>query len=236
MNLTYLIIALFVVIGFLFLFKKIIEARNFQFLGNIIKRIDTNKKVVALTFDDGPNPPYTDHILSYLKEYNASATFFVLGRRLKKYPSHGQKIVREGHEIANHSYTHKYLLLRPPRTIRKEILKADEAIKEINSVISPYFRPPFGKKLFILPWYLKKMGKTTVSCDVDTGRTEFVSRDSIQISEIILKKVKPGSIIMLHEGGGDKSHIVDSVRIILEELTKKGFKVTSVSGLLEKTG
>jgi peptidoglycan/xylan/chitin deacetylase (PgdA/CDA1 family) len=232
----YMAVVLCAVPILLLLFRKFIEARNFQFFGNIVKSVDTDKKIVALTFDDGPNPPYTDQILSILKEYNAKATFFVLGVKLESYKELGLKIVNEGHDLANHSFSHKYLLLRSSRTIKQEIHKTDQIIQQITSKKSSFFRPPFGKKLIFLPWYLRKIGKLTIMCDVDACRAEIVTRDSHKMSEEILKKVKPGSIIMLHDGGGNKSHTVAALSIILKELTRKGYSITSVSGLLKEVG
>jgi peptidoglycan/xylan/chitin deacetylase (PgdA/CDA1 family) len=234
MTFCWIVIVPCTVLVLFWVLRRIAESRNFQFFGTIVSRVDTKRKVVALTFDDGPNPPYTDRILSILRDYSAKATFFVLGKRLEEHPATGQRMVDEGHEIANHSYSHKYLLLRPPRTIREEILRAEAAIRKIAPESSTLFRPPFGKKLLYLTWFLKKMGKTTIMCDVDAGSAEFVSRNPWEITEIILGKVRPGSIIMLHDGGDDKRHVVEAVQLLAAELTSRGYQMTSVSELLKQ--
>jgi peptidoglycan/xylan/chitin deacetylase (PgdA/CDA1 family) len=229
-------LAVAAIIMFFAAFRKLIEARSFQFFGSIVHRVDVRKKIVALTFDDGPNPPFTDQILEALREHKAHATFFMLGCRLERHPSVAQRAVAEGHEVGNHSYSHSYLLLRPPSTIKREIQRADDAMEALGLGRPHLFRPPFGKKLFVLPFYLKKMGKTTVMCDADSGGAEFKSRDAAQIRDRILRKIRPGSIIMLHDGGGDKAHIVETVRLLLQSLTQQGYSVLTVSALLREGG
>jgi len=220
--------------GLLLIFRRHTEARNFQLFGKIINRVNTENKIVALTFDDGPNPPYTEQILSILKTHNVKATFFVLGARLKEHPNLASKIVQEGHELANHSFSHKYLLFRPPHVIKHQVLQTDEALRRITPNPPPFFRPPFGKKFIILPWLLRKMGKTTVMCDVEASRAEMTFRDSLQIRNEVLQRVKPGSIIMLHDGGGDKSPTVKALGMILKELKKRCYTITSVTGLIRE--
>jgi peptidoglycan/xylan/chitin deacetylase (PgdA/CDA1 family) len=220
------------IIGGLLAFKKLIEARSFQFFGKIVHRVDVPKKIVALTFDDGPNPPYTNRILEILRDHGAHATFFMLGCRLQQHPSLVRQAVAEGHEIGNHSFAHSYLLLRPPGAIRKEIERTDEMLEALGLQRPHLFRPPFGKKLFFLPYYLKRMGKITVMCDVDSGGAEFKSRDADLVCDRILKKIRPGSIIMLHDGGGDKEHIVEAVRLLMQGLAKAGYSAVTVSALM----
>ena len=234
MTILYGILFLLVLCGLLVAFRKLIEARSFQFLGDIVHRVDVTRKMVALTFDDGPNPPFTNRILEALKEYKARATFFVLGFRLERHPSVAQQTLAEGHELGNHSFSHKYLLLRLPSTIKREIQSADELMEALCLGRPRLFRPPFGKKLFLLPYFLKKMHKTTVMCDVDSGGKEFISRNAEEICGILMSKIRPGSIIMLHDGGGDKDHIVRTVRLLLQRLTDEGYSVVTVSELLKE--
>ncbi len=232
MTLLSAILSVAAIAGGLAAFKKLIEARSFQFFGKIVHRVDVTKKIVALTFDDGPNPPYTNHILEILRAYGCRATFFMLGSRMEQHPSVARQAVAEGHEVGNHSFAHSYLLLRPPAVIRKEIERADEVMEALGLQRPRLFRPPFGKKLLFLPYYLKKMGKITVMCDVDSDGAEFKSRDAALICDRILNKIQPGSIIMLHDGGGDKGHIVETVRLLLQGLAKTGYSLVTVSTLM----
>ncbi|WP_180849989.1 polysaccharide deacetylase family protein [Bacillus sp. UMB0893] len=103
-----------------------------------------NKKQVALTFDDGPHPHYTQQILETLKKHHAKATFYVLGSRVDFYPNLAKQIVREGHEIGNHSWSHKDLTTLPPEMIQEEGDQSNEAIEKATGSAPKTVRPPFG--------------------------------------------------------------------------------------------
>src|SRR5262245_313268 len=91
---------------------KFMNARGFQVSGEIVPRVNTSRHVVALTFDDGPVPPYTGDLLSLLREKNVKATFFVIGRNLEQFPSLGEQIERAGHELGNHTYSHQRMVFK----------------------------------------------------------------------------------------------------------------------------
>src|SRR5687768_951326 len=110
-------------------FWQIGKSRTFQFFGTITARVETGEKIVALTFDDGPTPQFTDEILEVLKQQDVKATFFFIGGDLEKYPEEGRKIVAAGHEIGNHSYSHQRMMLVTPSFVKEEILRTDQLIK-----------------------------------------------------------------------------------------------------------
>ncbi len=126
---------------------KISRARTFQFFGEVISRIDTTEKVVALTFDDGPSKE-TDKILAILSELNIKATFFVTGAALEKHMNEGEKMVASGHELGNHSYSHKRMVLKSFEFVKSEIEKTDSLIKRTGYQGDIYFRAPFWEKAF----------------------------------------------------------------------------------------
>src|SRR5690606_32267549 len=96
---------------------------SFTLIGSLVNRVDTEKPLIALTFDDGPQPEFTEEILQILADYNAKATFFVTGAEMEQNPEQGKKIVAAGHELGNHSYSHKTMVLRTPSFVREEIAK-----------------------------------------------------------------------------------------------------------------
>jgi chitin deacetylase len=109
---------------------EVCKSRTFQFFGDIVPRVITRQKVVALTFDDGPTPGVTEDVLSILKEGNVKATFFVIGAELERNPEEGRKIVAAGHELGNHSYSHKRMVLKTPSFIGSEVERTDQLIRQ----------------------------------------------------------------------------------------------------------
>src|SRR5262245_6137131 len=105
------------------------NSRTFQFFGDIVPRVNTSRKIVALTFDDGPTPEGTDQILAVLAEENVKATFFLTGSELEQNLEQGKKIVTAGHELGNHSYSHTRMLLVTPSFVKDEIERTDQLIR-----------------------------------------------------------------------------------------------------------
>ena len=132
-----------------------------------MRRINTTEKVVALTFDDGPTVTGTNDILSVLDEKQIKATSYLIGGELEQNLEEAKKLVAAGHEIGNHSYSHVRMLLVSPAFVQQEIEKTDHLIRQAGYHQEITFRPPYGKKLFALPWYLSKTGRKTISWDVE---------------------------------------------------------------------
>lgn len=125
---------------------KLMNSRTYQLFGEITNQVETNKKVVALTFDDGPSKS-VNQILSLLDKYNAKATFFIIGNELRKNPKEGQKIAEAGHQIGNHTYSHKKMVFKKTSFIKEEIEKTNKLIRKTGYEREIDFRPPNGKKL-----------------------------------------------------------------------------------------
>ncbi len=209
----------------LFLISK---SRTFQFFGEIIARVDTNEKIVALTFDDAPTE-YTEPILKTLQEKHVKATFFVIGSNLEKYPEIGKDIAQQGHEIGNHSYSHQRMLLKSQSFIDQEIQKTNSLIRQTGYEGEIFFRPPNGKKLFGLPWYLYQHGIKTIMVDIEPdtygNTTDF-------FVTYTLEKSKPGSIILLHPFCEGCNSQREAISKIVDGLQAKGYRFVTVSELL----
>ncbi len=173
---------------------QISKLRTFQFFGEIVSRGNTNEKVVAFTFDDGPTK-YTEEILHTLNEKHVKATFFVQGSELEKHIQEGKDIVAAGHELGNHTYSHNRMWLKSQKFIADELERTNRLIREAGHDGSIYFRPPYGKKLFGLPWYLSQNNIKTITWDVEPD-TYGTTTDFLV--SYTLKNTKPGSIILLH--------------------------------------
>ena len=220
---------LLIFIGVCFALFQISKSRTFQFFGEIYPRVETSNKVVALTFDDGPARPYTDEILKILREENVKATFFLTGSGIEENPGETEKIIADGHEIGNHSYHHERMILVTPNFVKNEIERTDELIKKSGYQGEILFRPPYGKKLFVLPWYLSNHHRKSITWDVEP-ETYFTKSEDIVKN--VLENTRNGSIILLHVMYDRRAESMRSVKPIIEGLKEKGFEFKTVSELL----
>lgn len=214
---------------------KTMNSRSFQLFGEIIPRVATDQKIVALTFDDGPNKK-TDEILKVLDELGIKATFFIVGKAVEDNPDELKKIVQAGHEIGNHTYSHKRMVAKPPSFIKKEIERTDQLIKEAGYQKEILFRPPYGKKLLGLPYHLKNNNKKTIMWDIEPNSIAATAQYPAQIVKHVEENVRPGSIILLHIWGYSTTDTRESVNGIVHNLREKGYKFTTVSQLIEHRG
>ena len=220
----------------LFSAYKLMNARGFQISGEIIPPVNTSRPLVALTFDDGPIPPYTSDLLLVLREKGAKATFFVTGQHLEKSPSLGGKIARDGHELGNHSYSHRRMVFKPYGFIRSEIERTDQLIHQAGYVGEIHFRSPYGKKLLLLPLYLWRAKKKNIFFDVEPDSDGDVATSADRIVEYVLARTRHGSIILLHAENGSRVESLKAVPGIIDGLRQRGYSFVTVSELLAAEG
>src|SRR5262245_15225207 len=214
---------------------QISKSRTFQFFGEIVPRINTRQKVVALTFDDGPTPGITEEVLSTLNEEGVKATFFVIGEELERNPEEGRKIVAAGHELGNHTYSHERMVLRTPSFIESEIERTDQLIRQAGYQSAIHFRPPFGKKLILLPYFLSKTSRKTITWDVEPDSYPEIAADANRIIAHVMEKSSPGSIILLHVMYKSRGESLKAVKGIITGLKGKGYSFKTVSEMLTIT-
>lgn len=214
--------------------KKLICSPKIQLLGEFVTRVKTTQKVVALTYDDGPNPPDTDRLLAVLEQFQVKATFFMLGKQVEQYPETAKTILSQGHELGNHSYSHAKMLWKSQKFIRSEIQETDRLLREVGVTGNIHFRPPYGLKFIVLPYVLRQLGKVTISWDIDSE--DYQKLEAQAIADKVLDLVKPGSIILLHDAlddlGGDRSKTIAATKISIERLLSNGYQFKTVSELL----
>jgi len=218
----------FVILGYGLL--QLSKSRTFQFFGVITNRVNTQEKVVALTFDDAPTEN-TSAIMKTLEEKNIKATFYLVGSAMEKYPEIARKIVQSGNEIGNHSYSHERLILKSPKFIESEITRTNQLIRSAGFAGEITFRPPNGKKLLLLPWYLAQNKIKTIMWDVEPDT--YYRGNSNLIIKNTLASVQPGSIILMHpfcnlQCAADREALPE----IIDELIAKGYKFITISELL----
>lgn len=215
---------------------QISKSRTFQFFGEIIPRINTPEKIVALTFDDGPTPGATEEVLSILNEENVKATFFVIGSDLERNLEEGRKIVAAGHELGNHSYSHERMVLKTPSFIESEIERTDQLIRQAGYQSTIHFRPPFGKKLILLPYFLSRTSRKTITWDVEPDSYPEIAGNSNRIVSHVMEKVRPGSIILLHVMYPSRGASLKAVKGVITGLKGEGYSFKTVSQMLDTLG
>jgi peptidoglycan-N-acetylglucosamine deacetylase len=203
------------------------NSRTYQLFGGLTSHVDTNKKVVALTFDDGPSKN-VEKILPLLEKYNAKATFFLIGNELEKNLEEGQKIAEAGHQIGNHTYSHKRMIFKSPSFIEKEIKTTNQLIRKTGYKGEIDFRPPNGKKLVGLPYFLKKQQMETITWNLEPDTYYTSVSDKVNY---VNKNVKPGSIILLHPMYDNTGNELKVIEGILKHLSEKGYEFVTVNGL-----
>lgn len=202
------------------------------FRGKIIHRVSLpqSRKVVALTFDDGPVQPQTLQVLNILKAQQVKATFFVIGRNVQRHPSIATRIVQDGHTIANHSWTHGYQQFSPQQAAR-EFQQTDQIIHEVTGVRNYWFRPPGGRLNNGLVAYAKTQKLPIIMWSVDS-RDWQPGRSPAQIKATVLQQTRPGSIVLLHDGGGPRQGMIQALPGMLTALKKQGYEFVTIPQLL----
>jgi peptidoglycan/xylan/chitin deacetylase (PgdA/CDA1 family) len=216
----------------LFGVNRFASARTVQLLGALVSRVETRERVLALTFDDGPRRGPVQTLLPLLAASQAHATFFVEGRELAQDLALGRELLAAGHKLGNHSYSHARMVLKSQNFIADEIERTDRAIRAAGQVGAILFRPPYGKKLLGLPWYLSKHDRPTIMWDV--APDDSASRTASQIAADVLAQVRPGSIILLHVMQASRRASLAAVPAILAGLSTAGYRFVTVSTLLRE--
>lgn len=206
------------------------RSRTFQFFGGIIHHVDTREKRVALTIDDGPEPGRTEELLSVLRRHDARATFFLIGADIERHPELARAIVAAGHQIGNHSFSHRRMVFKSAEFIRTEVERTNHAIRAIGYDGPMTFRPPFGKKLVGLPYYLRSQGIPTILWDIEPDSHPDVAASPERIVAHVIERVRPGSIILLHAMNRRPS--LDAVEPLLVQLAQQGFRSVPLAELL----
>ncbi len=185
--------------------------------------LKTDTKVVALTFDDGPNGNFTPKILDILKKNNVRATFFVLGQAAEKYPTVVARIKNEGHEIGNHGYNHQYL----QSGLVADLIKTDQAVFTLTGSHTYLYRPPGGRISKQQLNLIEQNGHTVTLWSVDSD--DWLNPGSGKIVQNVTKRVFPGSLILFHDGGdSQRGQTVDSLETIIRQLKTMGYEFITV--------
>ena len=205
--------------------------KYYEEVGHIVWEIQTNEKVVALTFDDGPHPKYTGQILDLLNQYGAKATFFLVGEHAEKNPQVVYRMYGDGHEIANHTYTHPFTKSVPK--IMKEIKQTNDTLFSITGYSPNLFRPVEGQYTDQLVDEVVKEGYKIVMWSWHQDTEDWKDPGVNKIVNKVLNGIEEGNIVLFHDGGGNREQTVKALEIILPELKKQGYKFITVTEMLK---
>ncbi|MEI7690940.1 MAG: polysaccharide deacetylase family protein [Actinomycetes bacterium] len=195
----------------------------------MISQAGPENKEVALTFDDGPSS-YTGAILDTLKKYHASATFFTLGNQVGSFPLAMQRAVAEGHVVGNHTWDHQDLTRLGPKDIRDEMSAQIDGVTGKKLPAPKLFRPPYGAVNDQIVAEARHQGMLTVLWSVDTNDYKLPAPDAMTAQ--VLAEVQPGAIVLMHDGGGDRTTTSAALPMIIKGLRKAGYKMVTVPQLL----
>lgn len=189
-------------------------------------------KVIALTFDDGPNGRYTPQVLNILKKYDIKATFFVLGENVADYPEILKRTHQDGHTIAMHSYDHQFLPRLSENAITENLTNNSQIIYKTIGLKPLLFRPPYGQCSVESRNAVRVLDLKTIMWS-SSSDDYLANRITAQkIASDIISLAGPGGIIMLHDGGGDRHKTVQALPVIIETLQGNGYKFLTVNELL----
>lgn len=210
------------------------RSRTTQLFGTLVTHVETNKQMVALTLDDGPNPKGTEATLAILDSVNVKATFFVTGGDLERHMAYGKRIVAAGHSLGNHSFTHSQMVLRPLSFMREEIEKTDVLIREAGWQGPIPFRPPYGRRLFVLPWYLKQNNRETYLWDIEPESYPEIAQDAHAMADYVAERVRAGSIILMHTMFESRKVSREAIPLIVDRVRAKGYKFVTLQELVKE--
>jgi peptidoglycan/xylan/chitin deacetylase (PgdA/CDA1 family) len=213
--------------------------RGQPLLENLPYTTPEGNPIVYLTFDDGPNAAgpdggYTQEMLALLKQYNAHVTFFNVGKSVSAWPDLVRAVATGGHYVANHTWDHSALagltkeeFVAEAERTRQAIIKAASDLFTLDKDVR-YLRPPYGSTDANTRQYAAELGYATVLWDIDPQ--DWRRPGTEEIADHVLSHVFPGAIVLMHDGGGDRSQSVAALEIILRELSAKGYQFHSIFG------
>ncbi|WP_027402066.1 polysaccharide deacetylase family protein [Aphanizomenon flos-aquae] len=203
---------------------------NFQGIVISEAKLPPGKKVIALTFDDGPWPSSTAKVLDILKKNNIKGTFFVVGQNVKNYPDLTKRVVTDGHIIANHTWHHWYHHMNA-QTAAYEVANTTDIIYKTTGIKTSLFRPPGGNMRNGVAAYAKSNKYAVIMWSSDS--MDYSRPGVPRLINNIFREAKPGGIVLMHDGGGDRSHTVKALPEIISKFRKQGYEFVTVPELLE---
>jgi peptidoglycan/xylan/chitin deacetylase (PgdA/CDA1 family) len=194
--------------------------------GEPLYHVDDGPKSIALTIDDGPSPVYTPQVLGILEKYKVTAAFSMIGRNAASYPAVAREVAQAGHVIVNHTWDHSNIGLMPPPLVSAEISRASEAIHDATGQWPEWFRAPYGAWSPAVFQYCADNVLYPLDWSVDPR--DWARPGTKSIVSNILRNTRTGSIILEHDGGGNRAQTVAALRIVIPRLLDEGYHFTTL--------
>lgn len=217
-----------VVLSLLFLFRFLAISSAAEM--KVYRSVETEKRQIALTFDDGPHPILTERILKILAQYGVTATFFMVGQNVINYPEAAKQVILAGHEVGNHTFTHPHIANLNEKAIFDEIGKCEDALEELCEYRPHLLRTPQGALTPSLERCLLDDDYILVLWSLDTR--DWDNKSTACIVQTVLNNVKPGDIILMHDFIGHNSKTSEALEKIIPALLSQGYEFVTVSELL----
>jgi len=209
-----------------------------QWFGHTFTGLGRGSKQLALTFDDGPNDPHTQHLLEVLARHNVHATFFLIGRYAQQRPDIVREIVKAGHVVGNHTFTHPLLVFKSTRELRAQLENCRRALSDAIGEHSNLFRPPFGGRRPAVLRVVRQMGLEPIMWDV-TGY-DWNANSAEQIERKVTSQARGGSVILLHDGGhrefgANRSYTVTATDRLISRYKSEGYEFVTIPEMMRKS-
>ena len=230
-----MVILIVCIVGFLGFLGWATLSYNAPVFGRMPWRVQTNQKLIALTFDDGPNQPFTGQIADIIESHGGKATFFIVGKNSERFPGTVHEMAQRGHQIGAHSYRHAFhrYIVDP---LYKEEISRTKAVLKKEGVTTDSYRFPW---LFRTPWLIASVKKAGYRMPISGQFSHAFEPFQINASKIIahtLKIARPGAIIIFHDGynaqAADRTQTVEAVRQVTKQLARQGYQFVTVNELL----
>ena len=206
-----------------------------QVYGRTFIGLGPGSRLLALTYDDGPNDPYTWHMMEVLERRGVKATFFLIGRYVQQKPEIARALVVAGHAIGSHTFSHPNLIFEQVTELRQQLVQTREAILDATGVETKLFRPPFGGRRPATLRTVRAFGLETVMWNV-SGR-DWKAKSADEIVARAKRQIRGGDVILLHDGshvrmGADRSRSVAATDCILDRYLSEGFEFVTLPEMM----
>lgn len=207
-----------------------------QWYGHTFTSLARGTKLLALTYDDGPNDPHTLRLLEVLAKHNVRATFFLIGRYVQQRPEIVREVVKAGHVIGNHTFTHPLLIFKRAAEVRRELTDCRAAIQDAIGKHSNLFRPPFGGRRPAVLRIARELGLEPIMWNV-TGY-DWNAPPAVVIEKKVSRRIRGGDVILLHDGGhkqigADRSQTVLATDHLIARYKSEGYDFVTIQYMLE---
>lgn len=179
------------------------------------------RRTIALTFDDGPHPTYTVAVLAVLKKHRVKATFCMVGDQAVRYPRTARRVARAGHRICNHTRSHADMARLSSSAARRQVLTAQRQLRHVTGVTPTTFRFPYGSSNSRVRAVVRSCKLRNLGWDVDTR--DWLRPSARTITARIVGNVRPGDVVLMHDGGGNRSTTVASLDATIRAMKRRGY-------------